>query len=58
MGGASEVEMLGTNKGAETCGVPHRVVSETWDTVYSLLMRYVGHRIELLVRRGTQCIAF
>ena len=29
---------------------PHRVVSETWDTVYNFLMRSVVHRIEFLVR--------
>jgi len=36
----------------EFCG--HRIfVSETWDTVYSLLVRSVGHHIQLLVRPGT-----
>jgi hypothetical protein len=29
----------------QRCGAPETVVSETWDTVYSLLMRSVEHRI-------------
>jgi len=44
-GGESEAEIRGTNKSAETCGAPLTVVSETWDTLYSFLMRSVGHLI-------------
>jgi len=57
LGGQSVAEIRGTNKSAETCGAPHRVVGEAWDTLYSLLLRSVGHRIECLVRRGALCIA-
>jgi hypothetical protein len=45
LGGESEAEIRGTNKSAETCVAPHTVVSETWDTLYRLLMRFVGHLI-------------
>jgi len=36
---------------------PHRVVCETLDTLYRLLLRSVEHRVELLVGRGTLFIA-
>ena len=45
MSRGSEAEILNTNKSAETCGASHTVVSEAWDTLYSLLMRSVGHPI-------------
>ena len=39
------MEIGGTSKSAEMCGTMHTVVSEKWDTLYSLLMRSVGHHI-------------